>query len=460
MIRRRFAPIVAACLALGSAAATARAGFTIAGPEQYKPAAIPATFTPGASAESILNGGSPTYAMAGPTGADLVIMQRDFPGWTFAGGGNLNGILRISLFEAYASAQIGGADIEIGYTRAATDAPLGSLEWIQVVNYVDAQGNMSLKLDNQPSPNYTGPPVPFYWDPDEDKTKKAFDTYGFSDHPGRDWPPVPVWPNMSHLSWWADLYLAVYDGAKGVKIVGGLQWGFQDWVFSSMPPPGGGAPPPPPPPPGPAVVGTMAVPEPGGLALLSSGAAAGLWRLLRGRRRLLGVLAAAAGVMGGLAVLLAPARPSPADRSFPPGPPVFGVPRLELRTPGPVVLGAASVPIEVDLVNDSSRPIVIWSTWAPLNHRVEVEDSRGHAPPETETGAEWRKAFSPNGARDKNYPVRIPARGEVRPHARFDLAKLYRLGPGEYRVRVTYEDGRDETYLRLASDWVPFWVIR
>ena len=117
--------------------------------------------------------------------------------------------------------------------------------------------------------------------------------------------------------------------------------------------------------------------------------------------------------------------------------------------------------LECEFQNRSESPTTIWQSGFWPNHSVVVRDQRGVEPPLTEFGRERRARFSPGGQREKNFPLPV-APGSSFPlagkgSAIVDLAKLYELVPGRYRVVVTYEE-RQPPAMKVASDPVEFAV--
>lgn len=132
---------------------------------------------------------------------------------------------------------------------------------------------------------------------------------------------------------------------------------------------------------------------------------------------------------------------------------------MDLRLPRELFVPGDHVPMEVEFVNGSGQKVTIWECGFCLDHRVEVEDEHGHSPPLTDQGEKCRRLYSPNGPRDRNYPVRLAPGARYRRPAVPWLDRLFRLAPGAYRVRVTYEDGEGQTHLKCVSKWVHFQIL-
>lgn len=329
------------CLALGVVVTPARAELTITGPEKITPGAIP----PNGSGYSTITWGS---SAIGPSDADLTALKTAFPVWTFNVGGPaaLNGTLFISDFFATATAILGGAGIELGYDDAAGDPPLKNLEWIQVVTTSDPILNKpNPSVDGGGDPNYNGPPLPFYYSPDQDSSLKAGGVYGFSDYPSRYWPKPPDSPYaINSTTWQADLLLTSWSGTLDknnngtVTIHGGLNWGF---YLDEYPAAGIQGP-----------ITSQAVPEPPGVFTLGLGI---ILLGVRGPRRRTWIVAAVAILSAAGAVLTA------ADRARQPRAPFesAGV-RLVLKLAGHSFRPGEPIPLGLEYINDSRRMVTLW----------------------------------------------------------------------------------------------------
>lgn len=457
----RFACALICSLILGSASTIALGSMTITGPDELLAAKS------AAGGNSTLTWSS--TPLTGPSQSDLDVLRTAFPTWTFEAGGQLNGELDITDFEATASATKGGADIVIGYYLGQGDPDLANLEWIQIVSTSDPlPGKSNPSVDNQASPDYEGPPLPFYYSPDEDSTKKSHgingqgpEVYGFADYPSRFWPDPPQPPNINSKTWHADLLLASWsgslddDGNGAVTIYGGLGWGFYLAEYPGGGGGGGGGG-------GFDASGTptvLSVPEPGGLLLLALGAGLVLpWGLCRWspqtwwqRSRPIVASSLTAATLTVLAVLgtmhRAAGGPTPTESR---------TCRLKFKLPRKSFELGESIPMNLEFVNESGREFTIWECGFCLNHRLEVEDEQGRKAPLTEMGEKCQQRFSPGGPRDRNYPVHLAPGDSYRRPSVPSLGYYFHLEPGAYRARVTYEDGEDETYLKRASNWVHF----
>jgi hypothetical protein len=205
-----------------------RAGMRLTGPDAFLGAASPPN---GAGVATVFYGSG----FFGATAGDLATLGAAFPGWTFNSAGDaLGGRFDIAPFEAYASNQMGGATLDVGYTVAATDPPIKQLEWLQIRETSLAPGAGGPGVDNGGRND-----TPFYNTPQQDL--KLQGVYGFSDNPQRAWPDPPQPPYMiSSGGWEAHLYLASWNGvldANGngtVTLYGGFDWGFYEEVYPAV----------------------------------------------------------------------------------------------------------------------------------------------------------------------------------------------------------------------------------
>lgn len=113
--------------------------------------------------------------------------------------------------------------------------------------------------------------------------------------------------------------------------------------------------------------------------------------------------------------------------------------------------------VDLEFVNKSQFPFTFWCSGFWPNHRFEVKDEAGEEAPLTAFGRGCRVAFSPDGGRDKNAPLIIKPGGRYK-EAELDLSKIYRLGVGKYRVRITYDERQGPTPLCVTSNTVAFVV--
>lgn len=114
------------------------------------------------------------------------------------------------------------------------------------------------------------------------------------------------------------------------------------------------------------------------------------------------------------------------------------------------------VRLSLKLRNTSSGPLTIWLSGFWPNHQVRVTDETGVEPPLTAFGVSVLSAFAPGGDRDKNSPLVLRVGAVHQETTDLDLARLYRLGPGRYKVSVTYHDLQPPTPMLLTTAPLPF----
>ena len=88
------------------------------------------------------------------------------------------------------------------------------------------------------------------------------------------------------------------------------------------------------------------------------------------------------------------------------------------------------------------------------NHRLVVKDKQGH---EAEKTDQWRnKRF---GVSDRSGPIVIkPGKSFDYGKHPVDLAPLYTLPPGDYTVRVTYDEPSPSARMKVSSKSIDFTV--
>ena len=122
----------------------------------------------------------------------------------------------------------------------------------------------------------------------------------------------------------------------------------------------------------------------------------------------------------------------------------------------PAQIPGESIAITFTIENKSEQPITIWQSGFWPNHLLIVKDQFDQEPTLTERGRLCRDAFKPDGPRKKNIPVLVqPGTSDVE-RFRLDLTTLYQLAPGQYTLRITYEDRVGPTPLAVSSDPVSF----
>jgi hypothetical protein len=140
-------------------------------------------------------------------------------------------------------------------------------------------------------------------------------------------------------------------------------------------------------------------------------------------------------------------------------PPTRDAVELHIDLPGVEFTAGARIPLSCRIENRSSRQVTLWSAGFWTNHSVRVTDASDREPPLTALGRQRRDAFAPDGPRDKNAPHTLDP-GESRScGAEVDLATLFELGPGRYRVEVRYDDRQPPTPLALVSDSLSFTLL-
>ncbi len=109
--------------------------------------------------------------------------------------------------------------------------------------------------------------------------------------------------------------------------------------------------------------------------------------------------------------------------------------------------------------NVSKDELIVWHSGFWPNHRIIVTDAEGADVKPTERGKEARKAFSPGGAHDKNFPMKLPPGQEDDSEGAFDLTRYYELNrPGHYAVQILYEEKQGGWQGRLESNRAAFEV--
>jgi hypothetical protein len=154
---------------------------------------------------------------------------------------------------------------------------------------------------------------------------------------------------------------------------------------------------------------------------------------------------------GGLAAVGAPA-----DRF---GPEVKGL-RAKVTLDKPKYMVGEPIKVTYRVKNVSEVNQVLWHSGFWPNHQVLVQDARGKEPPLTAWGQQGRRAFSPGGGRDKNFPLELKAGDEDATEGAYDLMKIYDLSrPGRYTVQYVYEEKQGGWQGRLPSNKADFEVV-
>ena len=130
---------------------------------------------------------------------------------------------------------------------------------------------------------------------------------------------------------------------------------------------------------------------------------------------------------------------------------------LVVSLPREVFHPGEPIKASIEFRNLAGPEVTTWISGFWPNHKVVVKDEAGVEPPLTGIGKICRQAFSPGGARRKNIP-NIVKRGGKYSNGAADIAELYDLAPGKYRLEVTYDDEQEPTPLRITSNSVKFQV--
>ncbi len=131
---------------------------------------------------------------------------------------------------------------------------------------------------------------------------------------------------------------------------------------------------------------------------------------------------------------------------------------LVVSLPREVFRPGEPIKASIEFRNLAGPEVTIWISGFWPNHKVVVKDEAGVEPPLTDLGKRGRQAFSPGGGRDKNYPHIVKRGGKYSIAANANIAELYDLTPGKYRLEVTYDDEQGPTPLRITSSSVEFQV--
>ncbi len=117
-----------------------------------------------------------------------------------------------------------------------------------------------------------------------------------------------------------------------------------------------------------------------------------------------------------------------------------------------------AIPVTYVIKNFSKDEQTTWHSGFWPNHMIVVKDADGKEPPLTERGRQVRKAFAPEGGRDKNAPVKLKPGAEDSAWTKYDLQELYDLSkPGRYTVQYVYQEGALAN--RLPSNVVNFEIV-
>jgi hypothetical protein len=151
-----------------------------------------------------------------------------FPNWTAVSGGALGGILTINEYDArdYAaeprlgwSTPRGGADMDVIYSRAATDPAISNLRFIQM--FIDNRGPNGMRGIDRP--RVVQDMLPWYYSDAAHTERSTPDTMTFFDIPS---DPIPSsTPFNRTVSF--ETYLATFDNTTKVATIhDGWSWGY------------------------------------------------------------------------------------------------------------------------------------------------------------------------------------------------------------------------------------------
>ena len=143
----------------------------------------------------------------------------------------------------------------------------------------------------------------------------------------------------------------------------------------------------------------------------------------------------------------------------------FGAEVNGLRTQVTLVKTPISVgqPVEIryTLRNVSKADLVIWHSGFWPNHQILVKDAAGSDAVLTALGKQCKAAFSPGGARDKNFPVTLKPGSDDTSEGDVDLTRFFDLSkPGVYSVQLVYEEKQSGWSGRCASNVASFEITK
>ena len=113
-----------------------------------------------------------------------------------------------------------------------------------------------------------------------------------------------------------------------------------------------------------------------------------------------------------------------------------------------------AIELSLEFRNDSDSPVTFVECGFWPNHRVVVKDKQGHEAELTEEGRRRRTSGS-----DRSGPIVIkPGKSFDYGKHPVDLAPLYTLPPGDYTVRVTYDEPSPSARMKVSSKSIDFTV--
>lgn len=117
-------------------------------------------------------------------------------------------------------------------------------------------------------------------------------------------------------------------------------------------------------------------------------------------------------------------------------------PQYELRwvTPEYTLDLAKPSTLMIPLVclNHTDQPLEIWAAGFWPNHKLTLLNAKGEHVPLTEIGKQGVALFE-SGARGKNFPILVPARGSYS-YKTPPLPDFFELSPGQYSLTVVYSE--------------------
>ncbi len=219
-------------LLLAALAPSMARSFDITGPDSY----IPKKTDPKDGDQvSLFTTGKPPYVEHLPAGgaaarAFVTEVLQEFPGWTVAAGGALEGTLHISKYEARNPApHVGGGLLQARFT-GPTGGRDGTARFAQLLDFNHPPDPRC----KQPVPHLDPCPnddkLPFYYTEGQHRESSNENSTLFFD----DW-----WQRCrshpDHIWWRAQLFLVTWNGETGLTVHDGIKWG---WDLRCVPEPG------------------------------------------------------------------------------------------------------------------------------------------------------------------------------------------------------------------------------
>ena len=120
-------------------------------------------------------------------------------------------------------------------------------------------------------------------------------------------------------------------------------------------------------------------------------------------------------------------------------------------------------PIQIHYVKHNVSDVnqIIWHSGFWPNHQIVVKDALGKSVARTARGNQCAAAFSPGGARDKNFPMTLKPGDEDATEGAMDLTQQFDLNKlGTYSVQIFYEEMQKGWNGRLASNIAQFQIVK